>query len=344
MAFAELAESSAGVQLLQRSLERGRLGHAYLFAGNQLAELESVAHNLIKTLNCKSPKVGAADIPVDCCDECVNCRKIDNGNHADVRWVRPESKSRFILTNKIRDLISAINLKPTEAEYKTAVIVAGDRMKVEAANAFLKTLEEPPAKSVIIVLSTEPGRLLDTIISRCLRLTFGSGANPAFTDDQLRWVETFSSVAAENRNGLLGRYQLLGQILAALADMKTAIAERQEAASPLERYDDVDPKLREKWEDELKASIEAEYRRSRGELLASLEWWLRDVWLHTLQLGDELLSFTEFSAPAQTVASRIDAHDAQENIQVLEHTQRLLYTNVQEALTLEVGFLKLKLG
>jgi DNA polymerase III subunit delta' len=344
MAFSDVAEIRSGVQLLQRSLQRGRLGHAYLFAGNQLEELEQVAQNLIKTLNCLSPVMGDAGVPTDCCDACVNCRKIDNGNHADVRWIRPESKSRFILTDQIRGLISALSLKATEAEYKTAVIVAGDRMKVEAANAFLKTLEEPPPKTVVIVLSTEPGRLLDTIISRCLRLTFGSGANPAFSDEQIHWVEMFSSVAAENRNGLLGRYQLLGQILAALAATKTALTERLEAASPLERYDDADPKLREKWEDELKASIEAEYRRSRGELLASLEWWLRDVWLYTLQMGDDLLSFSEFAGNAQAVASRVNAYDAQENIRVMEQTQRLLHTNVQESLALEVGFLKLKLG
>jgi len=112
---------------------------------------------------------------------------------------------------------------------------------------------------------------------------------------------------------------------------------------PLERYDEVDPRLREKWEEELSAAIEAEYRRQRAELVAGLQWWLRDVWLQTLAAPGDLLRFSQLKRPAESVAKRISPKDAWENLQVLEQTQRLLYTNVQEALALEVGLLKLKL-
>lgn len=345
MAFADTAATQPGIQLLQRSLQRGRLGHAYLFVGNQIEELEEIARNLIKTLNCLEPvTVDGGSLPIDCCDNCLNCRKVTHGNHADVRWVRPESKSRFILTDQIRGLISQINLKANEAEYKCAVIVAGDRMKVEAANAFLKTLEEPPEKSIIIILTTEPQRLLDTILSRCLRLTFGSLGEIRFSDRQLDWIESFSEVAARTGSGLLGRYRLLGRLLAGLAELKDEITAQLESASPLNQYEDVEPKLREQWENELKAAIEAEYRRLRGELLVGLEWWLRDVWLQTLQVDSQLLTLDRFAATSRQVADRINADDAQENLRVLEQTGRLLHTNVQEALALEVGFLKLKLG
>lgn len=345
MAFAELAATQPSIQLLQRSLNRGRLGHAYLLSGNQLEDLEDVARTLIKTLNCENPvREDGGALPIDCCDNCANCRKVAGGNHADVRWLRPESKSRFIVTDQVRSLIGQINLKPTEAGYKCAVIVAADRLKVEAANAFLKTLEEPPPQSVIILLTTEPQRMLDTIISRCLRLTFGTAADIRFNDRQLGWIESFSSMAANGGNGLLGRYQLLGRLLAALAEMKDELTERLEAASPLQRYDDVDPKLREQWENELKASVEAEYRRCRGEMLVALQWWLRDVWLQTLNVDAELLTLDRFGEASRQVAGRIDTTAAQENLRVIEQTNRLLHTNVQEALAMEVGFLKLKLG
>ena len=345
MAFAELAATQPSIQLLQRSLKRGRLGHAYLLSGNQLEDLENVAQTLIKTLNCENPvRAEGGELPIDCCDECTNCRKVTGGNHADVRWLRPESKSRFIVTDQVRSLIGQINLKPTEAGYKCAVIVAADRLKVEAANAFLKTLEEPPPRSVIILLTTEPQRMLDTITSRCLRLTFGTAADVHFNDRQLGWIESFSSMAANAGGGLLGRYQLLGKLLAALAEMKDELTERLEAASPLQQYDDVDPKLREQWENELKASVEAEYRRCRGEMLVALQWWLRDVWLQTLDVDAGLLTLDRFGESSRQVASRIDTAAAQENLRVIEQTNRLLYTNVQEALAMEVGFLKLKLG
>jgi hypothetical protein len=112
--------------------------------------------------------------------------------------------------------------------------------------------------------------------------------------------------------------------------------------SPLEKYEDVDKGLREKWEDELKAAIEAEYRRQRGEVLLLLHWWFRDVWLHTLKVGAELLHLPQI-AGSQEVAQRINSRQAQENLRVVEQTLRLLHTNVQEALALEVGLLKLQL-
>src|ERR1700742_4813534 len=100
MSFAEFPEQKQAVELLQRSLERGRLGHTYLFTGHQLTELEALARTLAKTLNCQQPIRRASDGPaVDCCDKCAVCRKIDGETHADVHWVRPESKSRVIIVD-----------------------------------------------------------------------------------------------------------------------------------------------------------------------------------------------------------------------------------------------------
>src|SRR6516165_2957820 len=126
MAFKNFPKPSQGVQLLQRSLARGRLGHAYLFTGHHLEELESIARTLAKTLNCQKP-VKTGGEATDCCDECLSCRKIDQETHADVHWARPESKSRVVTVEQMRDLMRQIQLKPTEAEYKVAVIVGADR-------------------------------------------------------------------------------------------------------------------------------------------------------------------------------------------------------------------------
>lgn len=341
MAFKDFPAQAQGVTLLQRSLERGRLGHAYLFTGDQLDELEALARTLAKTLNCQQPvKRGLA--AVDCCDVCGNCRKIDEAAHADVHWVRPESKSRVIITEQIRELMQEIHLKPNEAEFKVAVLLAADRLNAQAANAFLKTLEEPPAKSVLILLSTEPQRILETLISRCLRLNFGGGGAQKWDAPLRDWLAKFTAVAGTEQKSLLGRYRLLDELARRLAEMKTRVEEELTARSPLEKYEEADKDLREKWEQELKAAIEAEYRRQRAEVLLALQWWLRDVWLHSLAAGRELLNFPEL-AVAKQVAARITPRQAQDNLQVWEHTQRLLHTNVQEGLALEVGLLKLHL-
>lgn len=342
MAFKDFPDQQLGVQLLQRSLERGRLAHAYLFTGHQIEELEALARTLAKVLNCQNPVRGANQAAIDSCDECVNCRKIENANHADIHWVRSESKSRIISVEQMRDLMQDINLKPTEAEYKTAVIVAADRLNTQAANAFLKTLEEPPSKSILILLTTEPQRLLETILSRCLRLNFaGDGPRP-LAPAQMEWLAAFSDMAASEQKSLLGRYRLMDVLLQKLSAMKAAIEENLTARSPLQRYDDAEKSLRDKWEDELSASIEAEYRRQRTDLLLIVQRWLRDIWLQTLSGTRDLLNFPELTNGSQ-VARRITPAQALENLQVIEATQRLLYTNVQEALALEVGLLKLHL-
>jgi len=369
--------------LLQRSLERGRLAHAYLFTGPQLDELEALARTLAKTLNCRnpvrsagsgegaSPRLGpagddpahgtdATDPAIDSCDTCLDCRKVEHETHADVHWVRPESKTRVILVEQMRDLMREIHLKPTEAEYKVAVIVAEDRLRTEAANAFLKTLEEPPAKSVLILISTEPQRILETILSRCLRLNFAGGGARQRDRAAREWLARFSEAAAAEQKSLLGRYRLMDVVLQELAGNRARVEETLTARSPLQRYEDVERDLRDKWEKELAAAIEAEYRRQRADLLVALQWWLRDVWLRTLGpeaggprpetgsadprrgLTDTLLAFPGTEA-TQRVARRISSREAMENLQVMEQTQRLLHTNVQEALALEVGLLKLRL-
>ena len=211
MAFKHFVKQTQGVELLQRSLARGRLGHAYCSPG--IARRVGIARpHARQTLNCQKP-VKTAGVASDCCDACLSCRKIDHDAHADVHWARPESKSRIVTVEQTRELMREIQLKPTEAEYKVAIIAGADRLNAQAANAFLKTLEEPPGKSVLILLSTEPQRILETILSRCLRLNFfGEGTRP-FDPAQMEWLAHFDTLAVNEQKSLLGRYRLLDALL-----------------------------------------------------------------------------------------------------------------------------------
>src|SRR5438093_5863799 len=97
MSFADFTDQQRVVHLLQSTLERGRLAHGYLFAGSELGHLEAMARTLAKVLNCSQPPRSASSgATLDCCDQCDHCRKIDQTNHPDVHWVRPESKTRII--------------------------------------------------------------------------------------------------------------------------------------------------------------------------------------------------------------------------------------------------------
>lgn len=343
MSFCDFPRQRTVIDLLQRSLKRGRLGHAYLLSGNSVTEIEAVARTLAKTVNCtQPPATNDRGLPLDCCDRCSSCNRIDHANHPDVLWLRPESKSRIITIEQVRDMMQTIHLKPTEAAYKVGVIVEADRLNSQAANAFLKTLEEPPPRSILLLLSTEPQKMLETILSRCLRLSL-TGERGCQDQAVSQWLSDFAQTAAQVRPGLMTRYQLLGRLLQKLADQKDAAEEELTAASPLQRYKDADTKLREKWEDELSAAIEANYRRRRADLLLVLESWLRDIWIKATRVDGPFAQFPELEAKADAIANRISAAEALENVRLLEQTQRLLGSNVQEALTLEVALLKLKL-
>jgi len=345
MAFQDFSDTEPGVRLLQRSLSRGRLGHAYLFAGHDLAELEALARTLAKVVNCREPVRAAGGGPaIDCCDCCASCRKIDGQTHADVHWIRPESKLRVVTIGQMREFMREIFLKATEAERKVGVIVAADRLNEAAANAFLKTLEEPPPTSVLILLSTDPRRMLETVLSRCLRLSFGGAGPRSLTPAEMEWLARFGAATAAGSKSLLGRYRLLGLLAAKLAEIKAAVEQTLKERSPLTKYEnqEIEPQTQERWEKELDAAIEAEYRRQRADLLGRLQMWLRDIWLQTQAVGRDLLQFPDLPSTAE-IARGLSPKHAMENLEVLERTQRLLGTNVQEALALEVGLLRLRL-
>jgi DNA polymerase-3 subunit delta' len=251
-----------------------------------------------------------------------------------------------VTIDQMRELMREIQLKPTEAEYKVAIVVAADRLNDKAANAFLKTLEEPPAKSILILLTTEPHRILETILSRCLRLNFVGDGRRQLHPAQMEWIAAFSEMAGAAQKSLLGRYRLMDVLLRRLNELKAGIEKTLTARSPLQYYKEAEKETIERWEGELAAAIEAEYRRERTDLLGLLQWWLRDVWLTTLpsegKRAGELLTFPRL-AGTQHVAGRISMSEALDNLQVMEQLQRWLRTNVQEALALEVGLLKLRL-
>jgi DNA polymerase-3 subunit delta' len=344
MSFADFPEQQPTATVLQRSLECGRLAHAYLFTGSHMAELEDMARTLAQTLNCHNPpRRSAAGVALDCCGTCLACRRIATAAHADIQWIRPESKLRVITIDQIRELMQTVHLKPMEGGYKMVVVVGADRLNVQAANAFLKTLEEPPAKSIMVLLSTQPEKVMETILSRCLRLNLGGADTARLSPQNLAWLKEFVNQAAAGTKGLLDRYRLLGILLTRLNALREEVEKECSARSPLEHYEDADPHVREKWEDELSAAVEAEYRGRRADLLAGIHGWLRDVWLATLKLEPSGWNYPDLTESAETVAGKITTPQACDNIKEIEKTLRLLESNVQEALAMEVGLLKLKL-
>lgn len=342
-AMSDAPVAAAAVARLERALERGRLGHGWLFTGGDEPALAAAARHLAGLLVCtRPPRRTPAGLPLAACGACAGCRRNALDEHPDVSWVRPESRTRQVRVEQVRELIRLMQLKPAEAAYKVGILAAAHRMNDEGANAFLKTLEEPPPRTVLLLLSTEPDRLLETIRSRCQRLALPeTGGGPGAED--AAWLAGFAAAAAGTGRALLDRYRLLDALLARLKALREQAAAELGARSALERHDDLDPKLRDQLEDELAAAIEGEYRRRRAEALAALEWWLRDVWLARLGHDAGRAALPDLAAATRAVAARLSPAEAEANLATLAEARRLLHTNVQEALVLEVALLRLKL-
>lgn len=155
------------VEMLANGLANGRLGHAYLITGPEQVGKATLARTFAQALNCEAPE---AERP---CGRCRPCKLIAADRHPDVKLVSPELSGRGKLTLKIetiRQLQQDLNLSAYEARYKVAILERFDAATIGAANAFLKTLEEPPGKVVLLLTATDADMLLPTISSRCRTL------------------------------------------------------------------------------------------------------------------------------------------------------------------------------
>ena len=186
MAFKDIIGQDKAIRILSRTIQRGRIPSSYLFAGEAGIGKKLTAINLAKTLNCltmsgfplsgggkteeDSFEKGKDEKTFDSCDSCDSCKKIDKGIHPDFLFISPESGQ--IRIEEIRTIDDSLSLKAFEGRYKIVIVDDADAMNQYAANAFLKTLEEPPESSLIILIASKPDRLPDTIRSRCSRINF----------------------------------------------------------------------------------------------------------------------------------------------------------------------------
>jgi len=163
MSFQEIIGHDKQIEYLRNAMRNGRIAHAYLFLGKEGIGKRLVALNLAKALNCSRGNE-------DSCDTCPSCSKIDALHHPDVLLVGPQGQ--WIRIDQIRDLQRELNHRPYEGKKRVCILTRSERMRQEAASALLKTLEEPPLHTVLILLATNADLMLPTITSRCQRIHF----------------------------------------------------------------------------------------------------------------------------------------------------------------------------
>lgn len=194
MPFSELQAQDRAVGALQAALRRGRLHHAYLLGGPEGVGKGTAARLLAQAANCEGGGARLDGLPDDACGTCAPCKKIAHGAHPDVFLLQEErvmakagrwepkggrTPSREIVVDQVRDLVDhRLSMRRFEGRHRVVVVDPADAMNVQAQNALLKTLEEPPEATTLVLVSSSPDALLPTIKSRCLRVAFAPLPEP----------------------------------------------------------------------------------------------------------------------------------------------------------------------
>ena len=168
MSFQRILGQDQPKRIIQNALANNSVSHAYLFYGPESIGKKLTAVEFAKALNCE------VSGPKDNCGDCPSCRKIDRGIHPDFFLLEPEKSSRnaLIKVEEVRELQKKLAYLPYEAKTKVVIIDGAETMNPQAANTLLKTLEEPPSSTILILISPNPYQLLPTIISRCQGVKF----------------------------------------------------------------------------------------------------------------------------------------------------------------------------
>jgi DNA polymerase III subunit delta' len=165
MSFADIIGQQKQLTILRSALANERLHHAYLFLGPDGIGKRTVAIAVAKAIHCLESNS-------DFCGHCVNCSRIAEGNHPDVRVIETQPGKKEISIQQVRELERELNYRSFTGKRKIAIIDPATLLNLSSQNALLKTLEEPPKDSLIILIAANVGGLLPTLRSRCLRLSF----------------------------------------------------------------------------------------------------------------------------------------------------------------------------
>jgi DNA polymerase-3 subunit delta' len=304
MAFAP----PAALDYLRRAHAGGRLGHAYLLIGG------GDAFDLAREIAALVVRGGAGGVLA----------------HPDVHVIEPESKSRRIVVEQVRELEDGLRLRSSAVGgRKVGIIREADRLVTQASNAFLKTLEEPPAESLLLLVSAQPESLPETILSRCIKVALlapRAADEPRTTEETaLGGLLARYGPEGEFTPSVSGSYRLLREFTQLLAAIRTRVQAENESALAREEAhyaQTTDGSWLDEREGYYKTLTEAHYLAERSRLVGVLGRWWGDVLRRQAGEGSEVAEILRKLAAVEELHENLDR-------------------NIQEALALEVAFLQI---
>ncbi len=368
MSFEKIKGQPMAVKLLQRAVTNNRIAGAYLFYGPRGIGKRLAAIEFAKGINCGNK-------PGDSCDRCSSCIRIEQNNYPDVLWVYPAGKSRQIKIERVRELQKSISWRAYEGRKKVAVIVDAHTLKIEAGNALLKTLEEPPPNSVIILITHSPETLLPTIRSRTQGVQFfhiprqviagilesdlGFNGKDAELYSQLAMGSPGRALNFKDED-ILEQRRLVLDMLAGdgCGSMKVLLDKIKEIQNMLDRFKN---KLKAKLQQEKAAGpadvglvsrglegdedafIAGEYRMKVESILDLILSWYRDILIYKNTGSREGIINGDYQGRVETWADKLEIEPLFGKIAVVEEAREIISRQVNLKLVFQVMFLRLGL-
>jgi DNA polymerase III subunit delta' len=311
MPFSALRGHHPPIELLRRMLRTGRVPQAFLFSGAPGIGKHTVATAFVKALNCRCD----GD---DFCDECTSCRKITGRLHPDVFFLERDPEKSAVVIDQVRAMHQDIAYPPLEGRKKAVVIDHAEMLNASAANCLLKTLEEPPDDTVLILVSCAAGRMLPTIISRCQHIRFA----PLAPDDIealliFRGHDPEEAVlAARHARGSISRAGLF--LDPGYRERRVAIAD---ALQQLGRSGDVAAAL-------ALAHNLAATKENADMVFEFMSEWYRDVLLTAEHMPGHLLCNPDMADRVRAAAAGMRPEDALHTLRTMNMIQKNAALNV----------------
>jgi len=318
---------TAALGYLRRAHEQNRLAHAYLISGPRGSGKQLLAAEVASLVN----GTKATDV--------------FSSKAREILVAQPQSKSRRIVIAQIRNIEHALQMRASHGRRKVAIISDADRLQPQAANAFLKTLEEPPKDSLLLLLSALPEALPDTIVSRCIAIPLAPDDEDKNKPEEQKLVKLLQEATREQNWSIQHAYRLaqaFQRLLRLIRDQikgDTDEALRSEEARYRNSTDGVWLEEREEY---YKAFTESLYLQRRAGLIETLFAWWTDVLRSSSSVDCRELPNARTETGA--LAKRFPTTEVLRKLQRLEELRDQLGHNIQEALAIEVAFLGIFAG
>jgi len=324
MSFKDIIGHAKPISILQNALRKDRLAHAYLFHGMDGIGKRTLALTFAKALNCRRGDF-------DACDSCLSCIKTDHRNHPDIETI--EAEGQFIRIDAVKNLQERMKFRPMEGEKRVSILVDADRLNNAAANALLKTLEEPSPANILILVTARPYQLPITILSRCQQIRF----NPIPQETvamllrkRFSLEESHARLLAAASGGSMGKALDLNR--EAYLTLKNEVLDyiaKAHPDQPLQRLSFI--------------RFLSDDKRDILDKLDILRTFFRDVLILKETGRQESLMHLDRLDLLKTWAERRSPGEILTSIQAVDQAGRLLAQNTNKTLTLEVMMFKLAL-